>query len=96
MNTSEKEYIYYWYHHMAISFEDRDIINDAAANHDWETFSYYLNRYKDKCTFPDTISVHDDEDNYEDEDDYIENGISEIPLNEENFQLIDWAECECG
>ena len=96
MNKTEKEYNYYWYHHMAISFEDREIINGAAVTHDWETFNHYLNMYKDKCGFPDVISVHDDEENYKDEDDYIDHGIWDIPLNEENFKLITWAECECG
>ena len=34
MNETEKEYIYYWYHCGLVTFEDRDIINGAAATHD--------------------------------------------------------------
>ena len=107
MNTSEKEYCYYWYHHMAIPSEECQKIDKIILDHDWEAFMKYFkeynNRYytykgkKHKLTyFPDVISVHDDEDNYENDDDYIENGITDIPLNEENFKLITFAEHECG
>ena len=85
MNKTEKEYVYYWYHHMAISNEDKEIINGAAVTNDWETFNHYLNMYKSKCTFPDHIVVFDENDD-----------ISDIPLNKENFKLITYAECECG
>lgn len=94
--TDNKEYIYYWYHCGLVTPRYREIINGAAVTHDWETFRKYVEANKNKGDFPDTISVHDDESNYKDEDDYIEHGIWVIPLNEENFKLITWAECEWG
>ena len=99
---NEKEYSYYWYHHMAFTSEECQKIDKIILDHDWNAFMEYYKKYDDRyyeykgdrykiCYFPDTIDCFDDS---LDEDD--ENYYTEIPLNEENFKLITFAEHECG
>ena len=45
MNTSEKEYCYYWYHHMAIPSEECQKIDKIILDHDWEAFMKYFKEY---------------------------------------------------
>ena len=82
-------YIYYWYTHLEPTvLATSKIIEETIISHNWNLFERFYKLYnnnpifKNVVFFPDTI--WDSELN------------KHIPLTEENFNLIEFTEHECG
>ena len=103
MNQDNKEYIYYWYHHM-MDDKRKNYIQTIINNHNYEAFikeykrlsieGIKLGKFDEEFNswfpiifLPDTISVYDKNTN---EIEYIS------VLDKDNFNKITYSECECG
>lgn len=101
-----KKYIYYWYHHN-MPLRERNAIYKTIKNKDFEGFIELYKKYSIKAIengfrikdeefdcwipmiyLPSTISCY----NLEDEHDFEVLSV----LDRENFEKIDYNECECG
>lgn len=87
----DERYVYYWYNHLAISFEACAMIDELIEDHDYKAFlciKEILERNSKLVYFP--MIIYD----YEKFDE--DGTCREIEINEETFNLIEYAENECG
>lgn len=87
---------YYWFHHMYVSLAEQDKIDKVIQTHNYDGFMQFYMWYQmnplnnpNKLTFfPQTACVFDED---------TGEPVEEINiLLEENFNRIDYSECECG
>ena len=93
----KKTYLYYWYHHGAMTDIRREFIRKCIDSHDWQAFCMIREMYQstwsiyqpDKeyplCYFPNSICVFEGDE-----------PVGCIDLTEETFNLIDGSDDEHG
>lgn len=102
INPKIKELDYYWYHH-GMPIKDREAIQKAISNHDFETFISFYKKYNSKgikngyieteefnAFFP-IIYLPDTASYFIDNKHYLVNILSK-----DNFNRITYSEYECG
>ena len=91
-NNSKVNVFYMWYHHMALSHEDREYIYQVIAHHDYDEFIRIRNELKqfedDECVFLPRYALVVDVNAKEPE--WVD------ITKKSNFFRIRDNECECG
>lgn len=82
------EFVYYWYDHLTRGSQAVEDIENSLKEHNWHVFSkYYFDEIKHECDLPCEIVVFSTN---------TSDLIGHMRLNENTFNLITYAEYECG
>lgn len=93
----DKTYLYYWYHHGAMTYERRQWINERINTHDWQAFCFIREVYESTWSiyqpdkeehmlyFPNSIVVFEGDE-----------PVDYLDITEETFQLINDNDYEHG